>query len=338
MLRDKRGAHEIPLIVIFGVLLSFLLMLVFVGIYTHQTRAWVEEEAGNLLDQLSQAVFQSYVYGTESRLRLPDVLGDSPYLVEVTDNSSFVIRVLDARFPDLEFRVILPFLLIADSDRFHPGSFIYFGRVGDRVKISENPVKPEFPELPEPLATPPPEFYDFAKNHPKEAVAVASAFFTMRDSIGTDIIGYAKRENRVIVRFEGGELAEVDFLVDNRRVGHVKRALVVSEVELVNGETGGLSTCPSIENAWMGGWFYSPEMVIAHLASRTWKNENGSIVLVPADAGMSLAVIETDLFLLPAWRVEFQEYVIYYRAMPWWELENEPGFLFQSYPYLYPSA
>lgn len=93
--------------------------------------------------------------------------------------------------------------------------------------------------------------------------------------------------------------------------------------------------CPSPDNAYSGGWLYSPQAALRHLRSRTWTSDNLPVV-VPADAIIQASAVTTNVSTYPAWRVKFRGYTIFYHILPWWEMENTAGFVFQSYPWLKP--
>jgi hypothetical protein len=219
---------------------------------------------------------------------------------------------------------------------------VYFLRAGDCVVVSSSPVRYQPENLPTELSLTPPEFYDFAKDRPVETAGVAAAYFrTLYEHPGIpDVAGYRwEGENLLIkVKLENGSARwyEVSYRENLDPVGMVENAVIVSSVEEVSG-LGKVTSCPSIENAWLSGWFYSPEDVLDHLRSRTWRRvDDNSIISVPGDAEIRAAAVTTNVSTYPAWRIRFSEFVVYYRAMPWWELENVPGFLFQSSPELTP--
>ncbi len=341
MLGEERGAHEVPLIVIFGVFLAFLLMLIFVNVYSQQAGARVDEEANSLLEQLSQTVFQSFSTQTVSSVQLPLTLGGCQYVLEVVDNSNLIVRILSGLRAGSEYIIISQIPLSPDNSAYQPGTTLYFGSSDSSVLLSQKPIEITESESPQFAGTPPPEFYYFAKKHPVEAASILEAFFVVRENLEVaDASRYAYEENSVLVelRLENDDtlLVKAKLVLDTMKVGAVENAVVVSAVESHAGEQGELVGCPSVDNAWMSGWVYSPSEVLAHLSSRTWKNENDVAVSLSSDARVSAAAVTTNVGQYPAWRVESPPYVIYYRAMPWWELENEPGFLFQSYPPLEP--
>ncbi|MCS7131765.1 MAG: DNRLRE domain-containing protein, partial [Hadesarchaea archaeon] len=60
------------------------------------------------------------------------------------------------------------------------------------------------------------------------------------------------------------------------------------------------------------------------------------IVLIPEDAVVRAGVAVTDVGAYPLWRVQWENYIIYYQMMPWFSQEETRGFVFQSEPYLEP--
>ncbi len=60
------------------------------------------------------------------------------------------------------------------------------------------------------------------------------------------------------------------------------------------------------------------------------------IVLIPEDALVRAGAAMTRSGAYPIWRVQWENYIIYYQMMPWFSQEETRGFVFQSEPYLEP--
>jgi hypothetical protein len=193
--------------------------------------------------------------------------------------------------------------------------------------------------------TTPPSFYHFAKTEEnvREAVGIAAVYFSYKSEhpgSRADVTSYKWEDGKLLVQVaeDGHPLLgfAVQFSENLSAVGRIQRAVVVDGVRPAENIEAG-ERCPSIENAYLSGWFYSPDMVLDHLRSRTWwRSADNLMISVPADASVSAAAVTTNVSTYPTWRVTFDNQVIFYRAMPWWELENVPGFLFQSDPELHP--
>lgn len=336
---DRRGAHTFPLIVIFGVFLAFLMTLVFVSIYSQQLYARVEDEASWLTEALSKTAFQSIVSSSLTFLDLPETLGGSEYSIEIVENSIFLLRITAGRGAGNVYVGRVNFSLVVENSEFELGGRIYFYSEGERVIVSSSEISaPKAPVFTTPSQAPP-AFYYFSKENPKEAVGIAAVFFFGEKLENSDILKYAWRDGKLIVFGEAenrGFWRMVEFEENFTQVGKVEKAWIVGKIENISQMPADL-LCPSIAGAFREGWVYSPSGALQHLRSRTWRRVlDNEIISVPGDAEIRAATVLTNVSIYPAWRVTFENQVIFYRMLPWWEKENDPGFLFQSAPELYP--
>ncbi|MFN4132952.1 MAG: hypothetical protein ACK4GQ_01075 [Candidatus Hadarchaeales archaeon] len=335
---DKGGAHTFPLIVIFGVFLAFLMTVVFVSIYSQQQYARVEDEANHLVETLSKTAFQALASSALASVDLPATLGGSEYSLEVEENAIFVLRIISGRGAGNVYSERTNITLEVENREFKPGGKIFFYGAGEKVVVSASVVQPPTIPFSFPASSNPPPFYYFAKENPREAAGIAAVFFTSAGRENADVFGYSWEDGKLIVQGRVGSdnfVAGVEFDEDTTQVGKVEMAWVVAKVENVFAATE--NSCPSIENANAEGWVYSPADVLKHLRSRTWvRGSDEQIISVPGDADIHAAAVLTNVSVFPAWRITFENQIIYYRLMPWWEKENDPGFLFQSLPEIYP--
>ena len=337
---DCSGSHNFPLIVIFGVFMAFMVTFVFISIYNQQANARVDEAARSLSEDLAMTAFLSISSGQLTPYDLPESLAGSSYTVEVLDNSAFRVNVTAGRMAGSSYSSVVNATITVDGDLL-PGNRIYFIWIGERVIVSDEPVEIAAENVvTTPSATPPP-FYDFSKEKPTEAAGIMASYFYLLGSENGDwdITAY---------RWEGADLVtqatatgkSTTLLASGNEndtpVGKIENFWIVMGVE--NWENSGTFTsCDSVENAYASGWLYSPEMVLEHLRSRSWRRvQDNVIVSIQSDVDINAAAVTTNVSTYPAWRVTFDDQVIFYRAMPWWELEDTPGFLFQSSPELYP--
>ena len=334
---EEGGAHALPLILLFGVIIAFLLAFLFIALYSQQLDARVDEQANALADDIAETAFAS-LSGGQAILPLPPDVGGSPYVVEVRENSVFVVRVTGGRRAGNEYSASVNATVAVENGDFYPGGRLYFVRIGDIVIISAVPIKAEGMETPvENISTTPPEFYYFAKVHPKEASAIIAAYYSAFEDIHAHLW---EDGDSMLVRTDFGVL-RVSGEPNEDNVGLVENSWIVLNVENVGGSPeSGWENSPSVENAWKSGWLYSPSQVLEHLRGRTWRRvKDNAVITLPSGATIHAAAATTNVLTYPTWRVEWQAdnyYVIYLRAMPWWEMENTAGFVFQSRPELSP--
>jgi hypothetical protein len=259
------------------------------------------------------------------------------------DNNTFEVVITAGRGAgDTYVSVVSAHLLVENSD-FTPGGRVYFLRRGDYLVVSASEIRKPLEIVPITPPAEPPQFYHFAKENVREAVGIAAAYFHFRNKhpeVMVDATAYEWENGNLLVQLSEDENPVVAYQIywtENLvPVGKVERYWVVSQVE----NTGLLEegkSCPSVKEAHQSGWYYSPAAVLDHLRSRTWRRIfDNRIISIPADAEISAAAATTNVLTYPTWRVSFDAQVIIYRGMPWWELENIPGFIFQSSPELRP--
>jgi hypothetical protein len=329
------------LTVIFGVFMAFMVTFVFISVYSQQTNARVDEAAKSLSEDLARTAFLSISSGQLTPYDLPASLAGSSYTVEVLDNSAFRLNVTAGRLVGSSYGSVVNATITVDGDLL-PGNRIYFFWIEGRVIVSD---KPENVAAENVLVVPsasPPQFYYFAKENAREAAGIVAVYFNIKEEIPDTVvsgIGYTWEDENLLVGAMVDSLQpcfKVHFTENLTPIGEVENASIVS-IENAGEQFSLAHGVPSVENAYENGWLYSPDMVLEHLRSRSWrKTQDNAPVSIPSAVDINAAAVTTNVSTYPAWRITFDDQVIFYRAMPWWELENTPGFLFQSSPELYP--
>lgn len=339
---DQKGAETFPLVVLFGVILAGMMAFIFITIYTQQQDLRVDEQAKAIADDLAQTAFAA-LSGGQPMFDLPRDAGGSPYKIDLQENSVFVVEITGGRRSGKTYSSVVNAVVAVENQDFSPGGLVYFMRSGDTIIMSAEPIVAPIENI-APIPTgEPPEFYYFAKNNPREATAIGAAYFDAieRYSGEVDVSSYRwERADSLLAQVTSGgaplNVLRVTGAENGTDVGQVNTAWVVGQVENAE-DIGSATACSSPDNAYHSGWLYSPQDALDHLRSRTWRVAgDGAVVVVPADASIQAASATTNLSVYPTWRVAFESYVIFYRMVPWWELENTAGFVFQSDPELEP--
>ena len=338
-----------PFYVLFGVIVASMLAGIFIVQYNRQLEARVDEQAQALANDLARISFAAFSREQPSFL-LPQTLGGSDYELSVNENT-FIVHIKAGRQSGMSYYATTNVSLIENNFNPVPRSSVYFKWSGNVVITSSSPITaPQENLLPLVTATPP-EFYYFAKENAKAATAIAAAYFFAlenfalenkstkdKDNNPLDVWGYEQDENVLVqIRYRGGENifgVKVSLGYKNyestENIGKVGNAWIVTGLTIKENLTSA-TTCPSVENAHDYGWFYSPTEVLDYLRSRTWMSGDTPVV-VPENASVRAAAATTNVSIYPTYCVTFDRYVIYYRAMPWYWKEDQPGFVFQSKP------
>ncbi|MEW6592490.1 MAG: hypothetical protein AB1305_02230 [Candidatus Hadarchaeota archaeon] len=340
-MRHEKGGSSFPLIVIFGVFLAFMVTFIFISIYSQQGNARVDEAARDLAEDLARTAFLATSSGHLTPLDLPGNLAGSSYSVGIVDNSAFLVSITTGRRAGSSYSAVANVTLSLDGT-LSAGSRIYFLKVGSQLIVSDRQMQVAAENVVAAPSGSPPQFYNFAKSNPKEAAGIMASFFHLLE------VEPGASWNILTYRWDGGSLVtqaaapgksstlRASGAENTTDVGFVDNSWVVSAVE--NAENiGSFTSCPSAENAYLGGWLYSQDIIMEHLRSRSWKRlQDNAIVTIPATVNIRAAAVTTNVSTYPAWKVAFEGQTIFYRAIPWWEQENTPGFLFQSSPSIYP--
>ncbi|MFH1821257.1 MAG: hypothetical protein ABH852_02300 [Methanobacteriota archaeon] len=339
---DEKGAHNLPLIILFGVVLTLLMAILFISVYDQQLSARVDEQAESLADELAQAAFTS-LSGGQPTIELPKDLGGSTYSISLQENSVFVVRISAGRRSGASYSAVVNAIVTVEDGDFSPGGRAFFMRGVDKIIVSAAPIEAIVENIIQAPSVEPPSFYYFSKHSPNEAAAIAAAYFdakTRYPGENVDVLSYSwESANSLLARIRRGSgeiITRVSGSENGTGIGIIKTAWVVEQLEST-GEISGVISCPSPDNAYSNGWLYSPQATLKHLRSRTWnRTSDDTVVAVPANSIVQASSVTTNISKYPAWRVKFGEYTLFYQMLPWWEMENTAGFVFQSYPELKP--
>lgn len=330
------GSSSLPLIVLYGVVLAMLIFALSVTVYGRQMDIRVQEEAAALAEELGETAF-SALSGGQPFKDLPASLGGSPYTVEV-DGGVFCIRITGGRGAGGEYTSVVSAEVRVENGNFEPGGriYFYFLRENGVLLVSSSPIEPPEFEIGARPTGHPPDFYYFCRGNARAAAAMIAAYFALSET-GHVITGYSEIGGNVMVGMDGGR---ENFMVsgrwDNQAVAHVEKAWVVDNVLVVEDAQISHTMDENLDNVIATGWLFSPSEVMRVLRSRTWK-VGDRLVSIPPDPEIAAACVTTDIGRsYPVWRIAWENCVVYYRAMPWWENDDEPGFVMQSSPVLEP--
>lgn len=341
---EAKGAHNLALIILYGAIMAMLFATLFIFIYDQQLNALVDQQAELLANELAKTAFDSLSGGLHS-VNLPSDLGGSTYSVSIKENCIFVVSITAGRRSGSSYSALVNSTITVENDNFTPGGRIFFMSSGDTITVSASPIAAKEEKIIQITAAEPPQFYHFSKQSPREAAAIVAAYFNARGLYPGEnlvVLSFAKEgENSIMVKLGKGLeniIMRVTGVENQTKVGAIENWWSVTSLEIAAvGDNFNWTVCPSPENAYLAGWLYSPEAVLKHLRSRTWSRvSDNSIVTVPSDARIEASAVTTRVSTYPAWKVQFGDYLIFYRMLPWWELENTAGFIFQSLPELKP--
>jgi hypothetical protein len=332
---DRIGVAAFPVAVLLGALLAVATAAI---LYTYHERvldARVVAEAQGLADELARTAF-SALEGGQPMTKLPETVGRSEYLIRIRENDTFDVVITSGRLTGKIFSSSVN-LVLRIEDIPSAGGIVYFQRAGDVIVVSTSPIPVAGEEARVPAAPEPPQFYHFAKENAKEAAAIVSAYFHVKN-VGyenIDIEGFWPENGNVLVqvtRFENDLFGVLVRGYENlENVGLVDRAWIVDELTIRENLTESLQ-CPSVAEAYFTGWVYSPNEAIVTLRSRSWLTEENEVVEIVKYPTIRASVAAVDAREYVVWRLEWNDYVLYYRAMAWWTVENVPGFVYESDP------
>ncbi len=91
-----------------------------------------------------------------------------------------------------------------------------------------------------------------------------------------------------------------------------------------------------VKKAYNQGWLYSPSEAKERVLRRSWRNEEGDIVRLSdiSEEEINTHVFETTKLDHVVWKMEFEDFTIFYRTFQWKPSLEKPGFVFHSEPYL----
>ncbi len=311
--------------------MAILLAGVFFMQLTEQREFEVSAQAQALADDLAKTCF-SALSGQQPTLDLPLQLAGSSYELEIDENrSTFIVRITEGTGAGESYWTVANVGLQMESTSITPGGRVYFTCSGDVVLVSASPIETVPENVFHTPSGEPPEFYYFARENQREATAIIAAYF----DVSRDIDAYKWENSDSILVRTGSILLRVQGYENCENIGLVDNNWVISNIDNYSGEFDNPLLCPSAENAYLSGWLYSPAQALGYLRSRTWRRISDNLVVsIPNNASIRAAAVTTNVSTYLTWQVEFDGYILQYQAMPWWYLENTPGFVFQSEPEL----
>jgi len=324
-------SNNLPFYLLFGVIMAILLAGVFFMQLTRQREFEVDTEAQALADELAKGCFLT-LPRQQSSVGLPLLLAGSSYELEVDENrSTFIVHVTSGVRKGESYMAVADVELGVENADFEIGGKIYFQRRGGAVIVSAAPISAPSENVKITPLSESPEFYHFAKENQREAAAIIAVYF----DTSQDIDAYKWENNNSILVHAGSILLRVQGYENEENVGLVDNAWIISNIENYTGDLMPTVSCPSAEDAHSSGWLYSPQQTLDYLRMRTWRRTSDNVVVeISRGASIRAAAVTTNVSTCPTRRITFDNYVMYYRAVPWWYLENTPGFVLQSDPEL----
>jgi hypothetical protein len=350
---DERGGESLHFYLLFGVIMAMVLAAVFAVQLRRQAEVAVDWQAQNLANSLARTAFTA-VKIAQQTFDLPASIVGSLYELSVdVERSSFVVRIIDGiRAGSTYFSAVNLPLFLEDSN-FRPGSKIYFQRLGDRVIVSASPIETRWEKVTYPTSSVVPEFYGWAKVNVREAVVAVAAYFFAREFLQAsptgkvlDVVSLDRADNFIIAhvgyRDSGTYAASFRAVaVENgEKVGMVSRIWMITKLENFKNEAISPTPCPSIENAASSNWLFSPSQLLRYLRSRTWRDEENNLIEIPQAVRYYPAAAYTNVSIYPTWIFEFEangkKFKFCHSMMLWFYGDNDPGFVFQSNPLIWP--
>jgi hypothetical protein len=292
---------------LFTLFLAVSLGVLFSLYHSRLVGAKLASEAQQLADMLvSRASLASL--GNIVPVDLPASLEGRPYLVECRGNE-FVVRLEGREFSAVISTQITPRPL-------EPGTRVYFCPTSAGVVISNRPPTGH-PEL-SPASENRPAFYDFCKSNPEVSACALWCYFLL----GKEAVQYSENGN---VLKAGDSFLEP--AADNE--GENVRAWVVRGVRQAPTPST-LKDLPSIREAENSGWLLSPRRALEEVKKREWRDAENRVATVPENASILPCVVSTSVGRFVAWRVAWENHILYTRALLWSWKENLPGFVYFS--------
>ncbi|MBS3815567.1 MAG: hypothetical protein KGY45_03270 [Hadesarchaea archaeon] len=324
--------------ILFSVIMAILLAgALFAYIYSQRSYG-VGSQAQSLANELSRTSF-SALYRESPTYNLPKDVGGSYYEVEIDSETDSIIIKAEGGTYHSAVGVNLENI----GKPPEPGGTLYSLGGKGKVLVSSNPITPENQEIKENIDSPP-SFYYFAKENPREAVAIAAAYFRAIEIFPDKKLGvqeYKKENsNSFLIRISSSDENIGNMRVIGREnsqvVGFVESSWIVDNVSVVPDNFSGVE-CPSIENSISKDWLYSPDQIVRLLKKRSWREPGeNEPVSIPNDVEPIPATVKTNVSTYPSYRFEFSSsdtgYVLHFGLMPWKADEEQSGFVFESEP------
>lgn len=329
--------------VLFGVVMAALLIGILIAYTSTQRRYAAGGEAQQLATSLSKTAF-SALPRQKQTFDLYKSVGRSDYKV-IVENDTFSIKVLGGGQEGKEYRSSVGVDITVQPPPPEPGETLYMQGAGDIVIVSSSPVEPPEENLTSPSTYEPPDFYGFAKENPKEATGIISAYYYAKQNYSgeksIDIQDYKWKSSSLNVRVTAGgdflTTVEISGGKNSENVGLINETWIVTKIENTKNDISNTLSCPSVKEAHMTQWLYPPDEVSSKILKRTWKKTaDNEIVTLPDNLNPIAASATTNVSTYPTWRFEFESdgtpYILHFAAFPWEFSENQPGFILESKP------
>jgi hypothetical protein len=305
-----RGITLLQASLLFTLLLAVSLGVLFSLYQSRLVGARLASEAQQLADMLASRASLASL-GNIVPVDLPASLEGRPYSVECRGNE-FVVRLERREFSAVIGTRIAPRPL-------EPGTRVYLCPTSAGVVISDRPPTEHLEELP-PASENRPAFYDFSKNNPEVSACALWCYFLL----GKEAVQCSENGN---VLKAGDSFLEP--AADNE--GENVQAWVVRGMRQAPTPSA-LKNLPSVGEAENSGWLLSPQRALEEVKEREWRDAENRVVTVPENASILPCVVSTSVGRFLAWRVAWEDYIVYTRALLWsWgENLNSPGFAYFS--------
>lgn len=340
---DRRGT--IVWRVLFGVVMAVLLIGIFLAYTSTQREYATGERSQALADDLSRTAF-SALPRHQPTYDLPESIEKSPYKLKI-ENDIVVVKITGGGLEGKEYRSSVGVDLEVKNIP-EPGETFHAQGQVDKVFIDSSPLDPPKEELLSTKIPEPTDFYEFARDNPKEATGIISAYFHVRqlypEEENLDVKSYEWETHNILkvrVTSVGNFLItiQVSGHENSEDIGSISSSWIVRELETSSENTPYTQSCPSIGKSHYSGWLYSPEAVVSLFQERTWRSTtDNQIITFPQALDWKCASVTTKISTFPTWRFEFstseKNNIIHFAAIPWAPYENRPGFTMESEPEL----
>lgn len=326
---------------LFGVVMAGMLIGILLTFTSTQREYATGKEAQTLANNISKTAFSAV--DSQQTFQLYESVGNSDYELSI-ENKTFTVQILDGSQEGKKYQSTIGIELEVRDSLPEPGEKLYLRGDGEKIYASSHPISLPKEEIIEPENFKPPDFYDFAKDNPKTATGLIAAYFDARQEYGKyiDISHYEwKSPNSLKARIVKNQNYLTTIKVQGNKnsdnVGYIEEVWTVENINETDGKNLA-NTCPSIKEASLTGWLYSPEEVERRESRRTWRNEDNEVVEIPQNLKNKASAATTNVSTYPTWRFEFKKnntnYILHFGAIAWKPSEDKPGFKFETSPTL----
>lgn len=294
-------------------LLFTLFLAVSVGVFFSLYQSRVTEarfgmEVQQLLDMLVSRASAANL-GSVVPVDLPSTVGGEKYVVECKENE-FVLFLQTGKMSGNKFSAVSPVRMVPRL--LQAGVRVYFCPTASGIVILDYPLSENI-EKSLPPSENPPQFYFFSKDNPETAACVLGCYFWL-----------GKEPKRYFERILEIENLYFEFLGESEG-----SAWIVREMRPASPPST-MQNLPSVEEAENSGWLISPTQALDEAKERRWKDFENREIRAPENVLILPCVVFTRIGRFVAWRIAWENYILYIRALPWWWKENSPGFVWWS--------